>query len=182
MPRIDRFYAGLALVLLMLGSDLAISLPEDREQPIRIRSDRAVRDEKQGTTVYSGNVVMDQGTLHIEADRVTIYRLVEEADKIVAEGAPAHLQQLPEPDEGLLHARATVIEYYKNEDRVHMSGDAFVEQDGSTVRGNTIDYYIEKQLVHADSDTALEESRVEVVIPASTINREEAADGAAEGR
>ncbi len=166
----------LLLLLLGIANDRAMALPDDRQQPIRIRADQAIRDEKLGTTVYSGNVIMDQGSLHIEADRVTIYRLVEEADKIVAEGKPAHLQQRPEEGKGLMHARAGIIEYYKAEDRVHMRDDARIEQDGSTVRGNTIDYYIEQQLVKADSDASQEDSRVEVVIPATTVSSSDAPD------
>ena len=47
------------------------ALPDDRDQPIRIEADEALRDEKQGFTRYEGNVKMDQGSLHIEADRIT---------------------------------------------------------------------------------------------------------------
>ena len=162
-----------AVASVALLASLAQALPDDREQPIHISADKAIRDEKQGTTVYSGNVVMDQGSLHIEADRITIYRIVEEADKIVAEGRPAHLQQQPEPDKPLMHAKAGVIEYYKDEDRVHMREDARIEQDGAIVRGNTIDYYIEKQLVKADSLSDQADNRVEVVIPASTARGDE---------
>ena len=60
----------------------ALALPEDRDQPIRITADQALRDEKQGFTVYSGNVNMDQGTLHIDADKITVYHMEEEADRI----------------------------------------------------------------------------------------------------
>ena len=163
----------LVAAAMALLASLAQALPDDREQPIHISADQAVRDEKQGTTVYSGNVIMAQGSLQIEADRITIYRVVEEADKIVAEGRPAHLQQQPEPGKALMHARAGVIEYYKAEDRVHMRENARIEQDGAIVRGNTIDYFIEEQLVKADSISDQADNRVEVVIPAS-VNSEEA--------
>ena len=162
-----------AVASVALLASLAQALPDDREQPIHISADKAIRDEKQGTTVYSGNVVMAQGSLQIEADRITIYRIVEEADKIVAEGKPAHLQQQPEPGKALMHARAGTIEYYKMEDRVHMRDDARIEQDGAIVRGNTIDYFIEEQLVKADSISDQADNRVEVVIPASATREED---------
>ena len=155
----------------------ALALPEDRDQPIRITADQALRDEKQGFTVYSGNVNMDQGTLHIDADRITVYHMEEEADRIVAEGSPAHLQQQPEPEKPLVHAEARVIEYFKAEDRVQLRQAAKIEQEGSIVTGDTIDYFITEQLVRADSDQADTGSRVEVVIPAQAIQEQDSDRG-----
>ena len=56
----------------LLSSVAALALPEDRDQAIYIQSDRAERDERKGTTVYTGDVEIDQGSLHISAERVTI--------------------------------------------------------------------------------------------------------------
>jgi lipopolysaccharide export system protein LptA len=175
-----------ALCGALLGALLALpgtgqALPEDRDQPIRITADQALRDEKQGFTVYSGNVRMDQGSLHIDADKITVYHTAEEASRIVAEGSPAHLQQQPEPDKGLMHARAGVIEYFKAEDRVHLSKAARIEQDGSIVTGETIEYFISEQLVRADSDQSSADSRVEVVIPAQAIQNKDAPRGDTQG-
>ena len=155
------------LLLLTLPAGLAQALPDDQDQPIHITADKALRDEKLGFTVYSGNVQMDQGSMRLEADKLTIYHVNEDADKIVAEGQPAKMQQQPELDKGTVYAQAGVIEYFKNEDRVHLQTDARIEQDGSLVAGDSIDYFIEEQLVKADSDTADESKRVQVVIPPS---------------
>jgi len=177
-PRPGHIYILLLALLFSTISATSVALPDDREQPIRITADQALRDEKQGFTEYTGNVRMDQGSMHIEADKITIYHVNEDADKIVAEGAPAHMQQRPEIDKGLMHARANIIEYYKAEDRVHLRDNAQVEQDGSTVAGDTIDYFITEQLVRADSNQAETSSRVEVVIPAQVVNEKESDSGA----
>ena len=158
--------AALWLLLAMLPG-LASALPNDRDQPIHIAADKAVRDEKQGFTVYSGDVQMNQGSMHIEADKLTIYHVDEDADKIVAEGSPAKMRQRPDLDKGPVHARARIIEYYKNEQKVHLEIDARIEQDGATVAGDSIDYFIAEQLVKADSDQARAGNRVQVVIPPS---------------
>ncbi len=173
-----RWLPGLLLLALPL---VVLALPEDRDQPIRITADQALRDEKQGFTVYSGNVKMDQGTLHIDADKITIYHEQEDADRIVAEGSPAHLQQQPEPEKPLMHAEARIIEYFKAEDRVQLRQAARIEQAGSVVTGDTIDYFITEQLVRADSDQADTGSRVEVVIPAQAIQDRDADRGDADG-
>ena len=171
-------------VLLALFSGLltttSVALPEDSEQPIHITADQALRNEKEGLTVYKGNVELEQGSLHITADRITIYRIVEEADKIVARGSPALLRQKPDPNKGPVEARAQIIEYYKIEARVHLARDASIEQDGSRVTGETIDYYIDQQLVKAGSDRTEEDSRVEVIIPAQSLRKSEGDSGASD--
>jgi lipopolysaccharide export system protein LptA len=168
-------------LILALGAMLSapvFALPEDREQPIRVTADQALRNEKEGFTVYSGNVEMVQGTLNITANKITIYRIIEEADKIVAKGHPAHLQQQPELGKGLVNAHAEIIEYYKDEARVHLKQNALIEQDGSKVTGDTIDYYVNEQLVKAGSNRTKENSRVVVVIPAQAIQKSEDSSGA----
>ena len=150
---------------LLLASDPVTALPEDTDQPIRITTDEAVRDEKSGRTVYSGNVELVQGTIRINADKVTFYRIDQEGDKIVAEGSPATMQQQPEIDGPLMHAKGNIIEYYRTEERVQLREDAVVEQDGSTVRGDKIDYFIREQRVKAATKDSNSNGRVEVIIP-----------------
>ena len=176
-----RGLSPVLLTLLLALPGVGQALPEDRDQPIRITADQALRDEKQGFTVYSGNVRMDQGSLHIEADKITVYHTAEEAGRIVAEGSPTRMQQRPEADKGLMHAHAGIIEYFKAEDRVHLSRAARIEQDGSIVTGETIEYFISEQLVRADSDQSSAESRVEVVIPAQAIQGRDTSRGNADG-
>ena len=53
----------IAGLLCNLAAAAVLALPDDREQPISIKADKAVRDEKQGFTIYSGNVIMEQGSL-----------------------------------------------------------------------------------------------------------------------
>ena len=159
--------AATLLLVLALFAGLAQALSDDRDQPIHITADKALRDEKLGMTVYTGNVQMDQGSMRITADTLTIYHVTEEADKIVAEGRPARMQQQPELDKGPVHAHAEVIEYFRDEERVHLQSNARVEQDGAVVAGDSIDYLIAEQLVKADSDITLEGNRVQVIIPPS---------------
>lgn len=163
----SRYLAAL-LLLLALPTGPIQALPDDQDQPIHISADKALRDEKQGFTIYSGNVQMEQGSMRLEADKLTIYHETEEVDRIVAEGRPAKMQQQPELDKGVVHAHADVIEFFKSEERVHLQTNARIEQEGSVVSGDSIDYFIAEELVKADSDQAVEGNRVNVVIPPST--------------
>jgi lipopolysaccharide export system protein LptA len=162
----------LLAAVLVWACGQAEALPDDTEQPIHITTDEALRDEKTGRTVYQGNVELVQGTIKITADRITFYRLENEAERIVAEGSPARMQQQPEPDSPLMHAHGDIIEYFRSEERVQLRENAQVEQDGSTVRGDLIDYFINQQLVKAAAESNTN-SRVEVVIPSHKLEEGE---------
>lgn len=177
-----RFLTRLLVICALLASTGVAALPDDRNQPIHIEADEALRDERQGFTRYKGHVKMDQGSLHIEADRITVYHRRDEADRIVAQGSPARLQQQPEPDKGIVRASAEVIEYFKKEERVQLRNNASIEQEGSVVNGDSINYYIAEQLVRADSDKSRADSRVQVVIPAEAIDNNREDSGAADSQ
>lgn len=164
-----------AVQLLLAASLLSLSmaarpLPDDREQPIHITADKAVRDEKRGVTIYSGNVQMRQGSMELDADSLTIFHEDRDANKIVARGQPAKMRQQPEIDEGLVHAHAQVITYYRREELVHLRTNAQLQRDdGTLVTGDSIDYFITRELVKAESDRTNEDNKVIVVIPPSLL-------------
>lgn len=167
----------LVALLLAVSAHGTAALPEDRDQPIEITADKAIRNEKRGVTIYTGEVHMRQGTMELDADSLVVFHEGDDANKIIARGEPARMRQRPEPDEGLVHAFAQVITYYRNRDRVNLQTKARVErEDGTLVTGNSIDYYIIKKLITAQSDASDEDNKVFVVIPPS-LHRDEEIDG-----
>jgi lipopolysaccharide export system protein LptA len=164
--------AYVLLLLLMLPALSVQALPDDRDQPIHIAADKALRDEKQGITVYTGNVRMSQGSMELEADKLTIYQIDDDADKIVAQGNPAKMRQQPEADESLVHAHALVITYLRTKEIVHLQDNARIEQAGDLVTGESIDYFIAKQLIKAESGKSEKSEQVVVVIQPTTAQKE----------
>jgi lipopolysaccharide export system protein LptA len=171
--KLNRLLAGALACSLLLIATAGHTLPDDKERPIHIEADEAVRDEKTGLTQYRGNVRIRQGSLKIKAEQVTLYHINTQADKIVALGSPAHIQQQRTLDSEPMHAEGRIIEYYKEEERVHIREDAKLEQDGSTVRSDSIEYFINQELVKATTDDAgTTQGRVKVVIPPHVVEEE----------
>ncbi len=161
--RAVTLFAGLAG---LLSSVAALALPEDRDQAIYIQSDRAERDERKGTTVYTGDVEIDQGSLHISAERVTIRSTDDEVSEIVATGSPAKMHQKPAVDREPVYARARNIQYDVKGEVLTLLEKATVTQEGSTVTGERIVYYIKEQRVKASAGSAASgQPRVETIIP-----------------
>jgi lipopolysaccharide export system protein LptA len=166
----------LALLLVTAGVPRALALPTDRNQAIEIAANRALRDDRAGFTVYTGDVVLTQGSLHIEADRLTIFHEREAADRVVAEGSPARLSQQPAEDEPLVHASARRIVYIKSLERVLLTEAAQIEQDGALVSGDSIEYLMAEQRVRADASSDSGGDRVQVIIPAEVVEPPPATD------
>lgn len=169
--RLRRMVAFTGALSLTLASLVALALPEDREQPIHIQSDRATHDQRQGQTIYEGSVQLTQGTLRILADRVTIQTNDNnEVDWLEAEGSPAHFEQQPSIDEELLTARAEFVRYSAGEGQVLLLRNAWLEQDGATMSGNRIDYDMELEIVKAQGETGSAQPRIRMVIPPQKRN------------
>lgn len=165
--RLRTIAAGVAALALCgaLAPRPGLALPEDRNQPIYIQSDRAERDERKGTTVYTGDVEIDQGSLHISADRVTIAMDGDQVTRIDAFGAPAKMHQKPSPEREPVYARATTIQYDVAREILTLIEQAAVTQEGSTVKGERIEYFVQEQRVKASSGSAESgASRVQMVI------------------
>ena len=174
---LSRLLAALCLTLTTaLIVDGAAALPDDRLQSIEITAARAVRDERAGFTVYSGDVIMQQGSLHIEADKITIFHDSEAADRIIAVGAPATLRQQPEIDKGFVTASAGRIVYEKSREWIQLRQAAVIEQDGAVVSGESIDYFMAEQRVRADAASENASGRVQVIIPAEVIEQVQTKD------
>ena len=71
----------------------AVALPEDAEQPIHIHSDSAELDQNKNVAIYHGAVRMEQGTMLVTGDTMTIELQDQLVVRITAEGDRAHYQQ-----------------------------------------------------------------------------------------
>ena len=175
MPTIKFFTSLTGLLCLFSGffGSSALALPSDRLATITVDADRAQINDKTGITEYHGAVVIKQGTLLIEADQVTIYTTDGQVNKIICIGKPAHYQQQPNPEDGLVNAHANTIEYYLDTDVITLIKNARLEQQGSTLKGDHINYDLKAELVEArGSDN--NQQRVHMVIPASQVSPVEA--------
>ena len=160
----------IATIAFVTFSGVSQGLEEDKDQPIQIVADRAVRDEQAGETRYEGNVILTQGSLEIISDLLIIYHDQQSADVIVALGSPATLVQQPAQDQSPVDAEADRIEFIRSEDLIRLVNNARVAQDGSTLSGKQIDYLVSERKVRAVGAGIGEgETRVEVVIPPENL-------------
>jgi len=142
----------------------ALALASDREQPIEIEADSAEADDAKKITIYKGDVIIDQGTLRITGDHVTIhYNERGDFTKLIALGNPARFRQLPdgEADEekNYQRARASRMEYFKESDTIVLLGNAVYGQGGDRVAADRIDYDSRNSRMKARTMTASKDEK-----------------------
>ena len=118
------------------------ALSTDSDQPIAIQADQAEHDDANRTTVYHGDVVIDQGSLRILGDTVTIrFDARNEVAKITAIGAPAHFRQLLDGETSHRKAWAKRMEYFPEQDLIVLLREArYEKEDGSRVQAARLVY------------------------------------------
>lgn len=150
-PSILRRAADAVIILsCLLGSLAAFSLSTDKDQPIEVEADEVELDDKNDFSIYRGNVIVRQGSIHMTGEVMTVYsKDGDELDYLIIEGAPATYRQLPDNSSVHDQARAMRMEYHETKNLVVLIRDAWVKQEASTLAGERIEYNTELSRVRA---------------------------------
>ena len=133
----------------------SFALPEDRQQPIQIQADESSFDAESGVSTLTGAVQIDQGTLRIMAETVTVTDDNGRLVRIVAQGepaSPATYRQRLNVGEPLVYAEAQEIDYAVGEERIELRGQALLTQADREFAGEAIFYDIKEGRVTARSE------------------------------
>ena len=131
----------LAGCLLNLAWMPAEALQGDARQPVFIEADDVEVRETDSTSIYVGNVQVDQGSMRLLADHVTVYHRADRQPRlIIALGAPAHYRQQLDNDQGEVQASAQRMEYDADKDELILIGDALLIQGADRLASERIIY------------------------------------------
>jgi lipopolysaccharide export system protein LptA len=126
-----RVLTRAALLTVCLGSGWtpATALEGDQDQPVYIEADSVELDDIQDTSVYIGNVQIDQGSMRILADQVTMKHKENRRPRfIVAVGNPVRYRQDVEGEKGEVRGRAQRMEYDAEADELTLIDQAELTQ------------------------------------------------------
>jgi len=152
----SQLLSGLLLSLSLLSFPInAIALSSDRDQPINLEADHADIDDLKGISIYTGNVILTQGSMVIKSNKLTLYNdKNNELEKAIAVGNSKKLatfKQRPEGKDKDFRARSITMIYYLDKDKIHLLKKAYVWQAGDTFSGDKIIYDTKKETVLASS-------------------------------
>jgi lipopolysaccharide export system protein LptA len=154
----------------MLISLPAFALPEDSQQPIHIHSDSAELDQNKNLAIYHGSVKMEQGTMTVTGDTMTVVLQDQLVVRIIAEGDRAHYQQQVKPDESMVFADAKKIVYFTQEERVELTGNAYLTQDKNEFTGELIKYDVNEGKVDASANG---QGKVQMVLQPAALKKQQ---------
>ena len=148
----------LSLKLALAGSLLAASLPAlaltgDTDQPIHIESDQQSLDMQGNIVTFTGNGIGTQGSIKINADKVVVTRPGGEKGKEVIDGYgnPATFYQMQDNGKPV-KGHAAKMHYELQSDFVVLTGNAYLEQVDSNIKGDKITYLVKEQKMQAFSE------------------------------
>ncbi len=153
MPSINTHYPAFfiffTLCLFSLFSHAEPTTP-DEEQPIHITADRLEVQEQTGISTYTGNVNIQQGSLELTGDTITIIHPNGQLQTLKAYGAPATFKRFSQVEQSWINGQANLIQYNTEHKTILLSGNAKVMQPGKhTITGSNIFYDVSKQTLMA---------------------------------
>ena len=105
-----------------------------------MEADRVTVDDPNQTSVFEGNVRLQQGTLLIEANRILIKQDKNGYNQITATGNPSHFRQKQDNSNDYAEGFGERIEYDSFAETANIFGQARVKREGDDVRGEHIIY------------------------------------------
>ncbi|MCC8378407.1 lipopolysaccharide transporter [Xenorhabdus stockiae] len=131
----------------------ALALKDDTQKPITIDSARQSLDLTGNIATFTDNVIVKQGSIDIHADKVVVTRPDGDSKKTVIEayGNPATFYQLQD-DGKPIKGHASKMRYEMNNELITLTGNAYLEQLDSNIKGDKITYLVPTQQMEAFSD------------------------------
>lgn len=160
-----RRWVGLCLLAWLATSGWA--LEEDSEQPVYIEANSAYYDKKTDQSTYTGKVVLIQGSLHLNADKLVAYSPGGKVEKVIAYGNPVRFWQKPKPDAEEMRGQSKQAEYYMERKYIVLIGDAVVWQGKNEYASDRIEYDQVNDIVKA-GEASSDTKRVKIILHPKT--------------
>ncbi len=124
--------------LICLLSPASLALSTDQNQPVHIEADKLEIDESRHFSVYQGKVTLQQGSLNIKADRITLF-FSNDNDllRLEVSGSPATFNQLNDQQK-LVSGSALKMEYIEDSSIMTLQGNARIVSEIDTIESDKI--------------------------------------------
>jgi lipopolysaccharide export system protein LptA len=159
----------LYFLILLLFNPVAMAKTSDTNEPVSISADSVEIREKEGTSIYRGNVKISKGSMQIQGELIHIYSDDNGLSKIYVEGKPARFRQLNDQDEEV-SSQSEQMEYTADNGILTLIKDAVLIQNKNNFSSQHIVYDTKNDIVQAgktendNNNTNTEPGRVTITI------------------
>lgn len=169
-PLTNRLRVCVYVCLLLLSTPLT-ALETDRQKPLEVSANSTDGTLGDGVTTLRGNVDIRQGTLRITADEAEVKKVDGRVGSVTFRGQPAFLEQEIE-EQGLVQARANVIDYQVASGIVTLTGNADVKHPQYQISGELLTYDLNIQHFQGSSDEN-GNGRIHILLDPEVINSQD---------
>lgn len=170
-----------SLKVLLLSALFATALPAlaltgDSDKPVKIDSENQALDMQGNIATFTGKVIVTQGTIKITADKVVVTRPGGDGKKTIVDayGAPATFYQMQDNGKPV-QGHAEKMHYELAKDFVELTGNAYLEQLDSNVKGDRITYLVKEQKMQAYGNSGKRVTTV--LVPSQLQDKSTPSDG-----
>lgn len=160
---------GITVVILLSATATCVAA-ENSSEPINIEANRMVSQEKDNTVVFIGKVDARQGNLTIRSDEMTVFYTGEKNSKESKQdkGATSQVEKLicknnVKITQGDWLGTGDRMDYFANDRKVVLTGNAKAWQGQNMVAGKTIIYYLDEKRSVVEQDEAAK-GRVKAIV------------------
>lgn len=173
MTRFPHLVPALLLGLAILGMTPAHAERADREKPITLEANKVTIDDIKRVQILEGNVILTQGTLMIQSDRIVVTEDQYGFQRGVAFGGPgglARFKQKREGSEEWIEGEGERIEYDTRTEVAELFHRAWIKSGQDQLKGEYIwyDAISERYLASAGESSLKKPSRVRAIIQPKT--------------
>ena len=157
------------LFLIVLCPQFSYGEIDDSDQPIEIEADTMMVEETKNTSTYEGDVILTQGSLIINADKLIIREDRQGFQHSTSIGKPTTFKQKMKGSDEYIEGKALRIEYDGHMDKIHLYEEAFVKKGDDEVWGDYIMYDATSEFAQALSrkntdDSSNKKGRTKAII------------------
>lgn len=167
-PRLKSF------IFILLFNVSAFAASNQQDAAIHIEADRAEMHEQENTSIYTGNVKISRGNIHISGDKVTIKsKLTGKLSLISVTGKPARFNQLNDQGE-YIEAESESIIYQADSGLLELKINALLKKDQNQFSSQHIIYDSQSNIVKAgqeNMENPTQPARVQITIQPDKNNQ-----------
>jgi lipopolysaccharide export system protein LptA len=151
MPRRNNSMNKLMLLALLAIPGAAAAKTSDAKQPIHIEADQVEIRDREGLSIYRGNVHIVQGSLRINGNEIRIFTNDQGMQTVNISGKPASFFQLTDLNEEI-SAQGEEMEYRASTGLIIIDRDAVLVQRDNRFTSEHIVYNTQTNVVKAGTD------------------------------
>ena len=136
----------------------AVGTTLDRKEDMIVNADHTLAEG--GKVFLRGNVVITQGTLHIDADEATVTQDEGAIVRVVLSGGPARMREKLDNDSEV-DIRAKGIDYDVRNEAVLLTGNVIITKPEGELRGESVRYDLKSERMEAGAPGSRIHMRIE---------------------